>query len=244
MREQEQICENFINIIKNEDIHKYAGDAIWDFVQALFTGDVFSGLSSIKNIRDMIFHAPTVIFWNKMQKFLLGTYRNFNEQIKMASEFSKDNEKYKDFVVQMIETVDKLDNEIKIDYYSNITRSFLLELIDEDLFYKLRQILMSSTISELDFIKNHKDGDRFDYNIMIFALKNCGLVDQVTDDKTYYIFTDLAKRLKEHALSGDEEPKHKTSYTELMPPEDLTPVSDSAIEEMFNNNTNSLNATL
>lgn len=234
MKEQSQICKNIIEIIKNKNMQDYKDDAIWELIQYIFTGDVFSGISSIKNIKDMIFHAPTIIFWNKMQKFLLSTYRNFEEQVKMSSKFSKDNKKYQDFVLQMMETVDKLDDEIKVDYYSNITRSFFLELIDEDLFYKFRQILMSCNISELKYIDSKNKNSRFDYDIMTFSLKNYGLVDLKSDhDSNYYQLTQLALKLKEHALNSDDNVKQKTTISEIEAPDDLVPMTDAEVEDML-----------
>lgn len=234
MKEQSQICKNIIEIIKNKNMQDYKDDAIWELIQYIFTGDVFSGISSIKNIKDMIFHAPTIIFWNKMQKFLLSTYRNFEEQVKMSSKFSKDNKKYQDFVLQMMETVDKLDDEIKVDYYSNITRSFFLELIDEDLFYKFRQILMSCNISELKYIDSKNKNSRFDYDIMTFSLKNYGLVDLKSDhDSNYYQLTQLALKLKEHSLNSDDNVKQKTTISEIEAPDDLVPMTDAEVEDML-----------
>ena len=90
MKGREQLCNNFVDILKNEDIQQYGGEAFWDFIQALFSGDAFAGLSSIKNIKDIVFHAPTVLFWSKMKRFLLGTFRDFQEQVKMSSRFSQD----------------------------------------------------------------------------------------------------------------------------------------------------------
>lgn len=231
MKEQDQICENFINIIHNEDIRKYAGDAFWDFIQALFTKDVFSGISSLKNIKDMIFHIPTVFFWSKMQRFLLGTYHDFEEQIKMANRFGQDNDKYKEFVCQLMETIDKLDTEMKVDYFSNLTRSFLLEQIDDNLFYKLRQVLMNCTLFELEFIKKHGINDHLNYDMTIFSLINQGIVNQAYNT-SYYSFTDLAKCLKEHSLN-EEEPKHKIEYSKLTPPDVHTIATDDEVKEVL-----------
>lgn len=240
MKEQEQICENFKTIIKNKEIREFSGDAFWDFVQALFTGDVFSGLSSIKNVKDMFFHVPTVLFWNKMQRFLLGTYKSLDEQVKMAGRFYDDERKYKEFVLQMFETVDKLDFEIKLDYYANLTRSYLLELIDENLFYALRRVIMDCTNYELKFICNTRESQRLNYDMMIFSLNRMGLVEQQSDNNSnFYFLTDLASRLKEYALSGDEHPKTPTAYSELKAPStfelNFEPITDEEIHKMFEN---------
>jgi hypothetical protein len=238
MQENDKICDNFIAILKNEDIQKYGGDAIWDLVQAVFTGDIFSGISTIKNTKDMLFHIPTAIFWDKMQRFLLGTYRNFEEQSKMAAKFSDDNEKNREYVYMFMETVDKLDSKQKINYFSNLARVFLLNIIDADLFYKLRQILLNCTYNELAFIEKNNSEKHFEYDIMISSLKNIGLLEQETkDDRTYYVFTDLAKSLKIYALSGDNVLKPAVKYLELSAPTDLTMTTTADIDGLFDDAT-------
>lgn len=86
-----------------------------------------------------------------MQQFLLGTYRSFEDQIKMAAKFSGDNDKYEEYVYTLIETIDKIDTTEKVNYFSNITRAFLLDVIDEELFYKFRQLLMDCNKIELSY---------------------------------------------------------------------------------------------
>ena len=238
--EKEQIITNFIEIFKNETIQDYLKNSFWDFIQALFTGDVFSGISSIKNAKDLFFHIPTVIFWDKMRKFLLGTYRDFEDQIRMANKFSKDNAKYREFVSQLFDVVDKIDCERKIDYFSSLTRSYLSNLIDEDLYYELRKLIMNCTINELQFINDTKQGQRLEYNMMIFFFKGMGLVDLNSDySSNYYLLTELALKLKEHALNDDSIPKHKALLSETKPPEDMIPATSKETEEMFNINTQS-----
>lgn len=239
MEENNKISENFITVLKNEDIQNYAGEGIWSLIQAVFTGDVFSGVSAGKNIKELIFHLPTANFWAKMQRFLLGTYRNFEEQVKMASKFDKDNEKYKEYVYMMIETVDKIDSMAKIDYFSNLTRVFLLEVIDEGLFYKFRQLLLTCNHIELSFIKQNDVKQHFNYDIMIFSLKTIGLIEQVnTSNETYYQFSALAEALKTYALCGDDISKPTTNYLEITAPPDLEPIKWNEIDALVNDFTN------
>lgn len=238
MEENNKISENFITVLKNEDIQNYAGEGIWNLIQALFTGDVFSGVSAGKNIKELIFHLPTANFWAKMQRFLLGTYRNFEEQVKMSSKFDEDNEKYKEYVYMMIETVDKIDSMAKIDYFSNLTRVYLLEVIDEGLFYKLRQLLLTCNHIELSFIKESNMEKHYKNDMMIFSLKTIGLIEQEDNDE--YIFTNLAKSLKTYALSDDETSKPVVKYLELSAPKGVSTVTEEAIEALFGGSENSI----
>lgn len=45
-------------------------------------GDPAAGLSFIKDIKDLIFRTSTIIFWDKMKRYLEGTFRDYNEQVK------------------------------------------------------------------------------------------------------------------------------------------------------------------
>lgn len=71
MEKQEQICENFISIIKHKNIQEYAGNAFGDFVQALFSGDAFSGMSAAKNVKDLLFHIPIVTCDGVIEEILI-----------------------------------------------------------------------------------------------------------------------------------------------------------------------------
>ena len=237
MESNNKICENFVSVLKNEDIQKYGGEGIWSLIQTLFTGDVFSGISAGKNIKELIFHIPTANFWGKMQRFLLGTYRNFEEQVKMAEKFTSGNRKYEEFVYMMIETVDKMDSMAKINYFSNLTRMYLLNIVDENLFYKLRQILLTCNHIELSFVEQNGIESKLEYDIMIFSLKSIGLTEQVnTSNETYYKFTALAGALKTYALSDDNVSKPPITYIELSAPQDTESAKWEDIDNMFNGN--------
>lgn len=212
-------CSNLIAFLKKEDIQKYYGESFSKLVIAVCTGDFISGTSAVHDIGNRLFHLPTRIFWGKMQHFLLGTFRDFSEQVKMAEKFNFDNEKYKEYVYMLLETVDKIDSTAKVDYFSNIVRAFILDIIDLNMFYKLRQILLNCTVSELDFVKDNQSSAAFEYDIMIYSLKEIGLVNKSNDNR--YVFTDLAKALKTYALSGDDTPKSCIKYLELSAPDEV-----------------------
>ena len=94
---EEQLKELAL-IVKNDDLRKYAGNAFWNLIQAVISKDPVSGTLAGKDVKQIVFHMPTVIFWNKIKRFLQGTYKDYEEQVKMASQFNNDNEKYAEFV--------------------------------------------------------------------------------------------------------------------------------------------------
>ena len=57
----------FSAIIHDEDIQKYSGDAFIDFIKAVTFSDPLSGAKSIDDARKLLFHIPTVLFWDSMR---------------------------------------------------------------------------------------------------------------------------------------------------------------------------------
>ena len=76
-------------ILKDKDIHNYMGDTFWNIIKAVSLGDIGALLDSSIDIKNMLFHAPSVLFWDKMQRYMFGTFRNYAEQVKMAGKFNE-----------------------------------------------------------------------------------------------------------------------------------------------------------
>ena len=136
---EEQLKELAL-IVKNDDLRKYAGNAFWNLIQAVISKDPVSGTLAGKDVKQIVFHMPTVIFWNKIKRFLQGTYKDYEEQVKMASQFNNDNEKYAEFVKKQIYLIDKLEDDMKVDCFAILTRCLLLQEIEISLYFKLAQL--------------------------------------------------------------------------------------------------------
>ena len=146
-------------IIEDSEIRNYAGDAFWSLIQAVTTADTFAGITAATDIKKIIFHMPTLIFWDKMKRYLLGTFRSYEDQTKMSSKFNKDYSKYNAFVKQQIQIVNKLDDDQKVDFYASLTRCFLLSEFESELYFKLAKVISDLTCSELLFLQ----GISYDY---------------------------------------------------------------------------------
>lgn len=209
-------------IIEDSEIRNYAGDAFWSLIQAVTTADTFAGITAATDIKKIIFHMPTLIFWDKMKRYLLGTFRSYEDQTKMSSKFNKDYSKYNAFVKQQIQIVNKLDDDQKVDFYASLTRCFLLSEFESELYFKLAKVISDLTCSELLFLQ----GISYDYisenTTMIFLLYQNGLFIQYETDEgeIRYILSDLAKALKQNSLNFDEgilEQHRFKSYGQLAP---------------------------
>lgn len=226
-------------IIKDEEIQKYVGDSFWNLVQAVVTKDIFSGLEATKNIKELIFHTPTVLFWDKMERFLFGTFHSYEDQIKMAQKFSKDNEAYAAFVKRQIHLIDALDDDTKVDYFAALTRSFLITGLDGALYFRLCKFLSTCTLEELVFMEKCPYDFKSANTVMISLLFQHGLFVQDIDEMTgkmYYVLSDFAKALKQNSLNYEDGLNGRTrldSYENLSPLHISEFATDAEVSEML-----------
>lgn len=227
-------------ILKAKDLQEYAGDGIWSLIQAVVTKDPFSGLAAGKDIKELIFHMPTILFWDKMQRFLLGTFHSYEDQVKMAQKFSKDNEDYTTFVKRQIHLIDALDDDMKVDYFSALTRSFLITDLDCALYFKLCKFLSICTLEELLFLEECPYDFKSRNTAIISSLFQYGLFTSDDDEdtgETYYLLSDFAKTLKQHSLNYEDGIKGQIrlrSYDELAPLNLPESIPKAKMDEMLN----------
>lgn len=198
--------EALTTILKNDDLQNYAGDGFWNLIQAVITEDPFSALAAGKDIKEIIFHMPTVLFWDKMKRFLTGTFHSFEDQIKMAQKFNEDNKEYAAFVKRQIHLINNLDDDMKIDYFSALTRCLLITDLNESLYFKLCKFLSICTPEELMFLKNCPNEYRGKNSAIISSLFQYGLFtqeDEKENGETLYKLSDFAKALKQNSLNYD-----------------------------------------
>lgn len=232
---EEQIQE-FAALVKNDDLKQYAGDAFWNFIAAVIGKDPVSGALAVKDVKQLVFHMPTVIFWNKMYRFLQGSYRDYSEQVKMASHFNDDDKKYVEFVKKQIYLIDELDDEKKIDYFAMLTRCMLLQEMDIALYFKLAQFLKQCTPYELEYMRDTGVTEKQKNNAMVSSLYQYGLLDQESnDEEVYYVFSGFGKALKGNCLNyGDDSSCNVfLTYNSVEPLAISEPALISDIKKMF-----------
>lgn len=50
------------SILSNEDLKEYTGDAFWDLISRVTSADPIAGIKSIEDVKNLMFHCPTIIF--------------------------------------------------------------------------------------------------------------------------------------------------------------------------------------
>ena len=72
-------------ILKDKDIREYSGDAFWNIIKAVVLRDVGALLDATNDLKNILFHTPTVLFWDKMQRYLFGTFRDYSDQVRILA---------------------------------------------------------------------------------------------------------------------------------------------------------------
>lgn len=228
-------------ILKDNDIQEYAGDAFWNIIKAVSLGDVGALLDTASDVKNLLFHAPTVLFWDKMQRYMFGTFRNYVEQVKMAGKFNYDNGDYEKFVKKQIHLINEINDDKKVDYFAQLTRCYLLTEMEDALFYKLARFLTLCTPEELDYISSFGYEETTVLTAMVSSLYQYGLFDQ--QEKEYggvdYTLSGFAKALKSNSLNFDEGTAGRArilSYEQIAPLSISEPMTFEDLDEVFSKN--------
>ncbi len=228
-------------ILKDKDIREYSGDAFWNIIKAVVLGDVGALLDATNDLKNILFHTPTVLFWDKMQRYLFGTFRDYSDQVRMSAKFTEDNSEYEAFVKKQIHLINEMNDDRKIDYFAMLTRCFLLTNMEDALYYKLARFINICTPEELEYIKSFDYDKKSEINAVISSLYQYGLFDQAEKEHggVDYVLSGFAKALKDNSLNFDEGLHGRVrilSYEQIPPLNIAEPATWDDIDSIINNN--------
>lgn len=228
-------------ILKDKDIREYSGDAFWNIIKAVVLGDVGALLDATNDLKNILFHTPTVLFWDKMQRYLFGTFRDYSDQVRMSAKFTEDNSEYEAFVKKQIHLINEMNDDRKIDYFAMLTRCFLLTDMEDALYYKLARFINICTPEELEYIKSFDYDKKSEINAVISSLYQYGLFDQAEKEHggVEYVLSGFAKALKDNSLNFDEGLHGRVrilSYEQIPPLNIAEPATWDDIDSIINNN--------
>lgn len=231
--------EVLVAILKDKDIRAYSGDAFWNIVKAVVLGDVGALLDATDDLKNIIFHTPTVLFWDKMQRYLFGTFRDYEDQVEMSRKFTRDNSDYEVFVKKQIHLINEMNDDLKIDYFATLTRCYLLTDMEDALYYKLARFINICTPEELEYIKAFDYNRKTKINAIISSLYQYGLFDQAEREHggVDYVLSGFAKALKDNSLNFDEGLNGRTrilSYNQIPPLNIAEPATWEDIDRIIN----------
>ena len=153
----EKVTSGLVAIINDCDIREISKKSAFDFANMVVNKDPVSLVETIDDTRKLLWQIPNAIFWDKMYRFMIGTYSDYECQVKMCEKFQVDNKKAKEFIKKQIQIIEKLDFDCKVIWFSNLTRAFLLEFINEQEYFKLSFALRMISAEDIEYIKSLVD---------------------------------------------------------------------------------------
>lgn len=226
------------SFLQSEDIQKYdAGDLVASII-AIAAGNPAEAVGTIKKTITNIMHLPTVIFWDKVERYLRGTFHSYEDQMKMAARFDPATNDYAKFVRRMVSLINQIEDDEKVDSFSGLSRAFFLCEIDSDLFFKLAKYLLLLTVDEIMFIRNCPYDFKSDRTVIVSSLYQFGLFEQdkIEGNVTVYVLSDFAKALKQNCLNFDDAlngARRITGYWDMTPLGIPEAITDMEIDEIF-----------
>ena len=103
----ERVTNGVTSLIENNKIKDLIGKTTFDLVRIIFSKDPSSYIDFFSDTSKLLWQLPNAIFWDKMYRFLIGTYSDYEYQIKMCQKFQEDTKHYKEFVKKQIQIIDK-----------------------------------------------------------------------------------------------------------------------------------------
>ena len=150
----EKITSGLATIINDYDVREISKKSVLDFANMVVNNDTISLVEFIDDTRKLLWQIPNAVFWDKMYSFMIGTYSDYECQVKMCEKFQVDNKKAKEFIKKQIQIIEKLDFDCKVIWFSNLTRAFLLEFINEQEYFKLSFALRMISAEDIEYIKS------------------------------------------------------------------------------------------
>lgn len=116
-------------VISNEETLEASKNLLEDAVNAIL-GDTMSAAKIIIALGKSPFFIREQLFWGKMEAFLNGVYLNEDDNLKLCVKLTKDGEKGENSR-RLIEIIDRVETQQKVQYLINATRYLLADAIDE-----------------------------------------------------------------------------------------------------------------
>lgn len=168
--------------------------------------------SPIKNFlkAKIPFLYPSWRFWNNVDVFFNSGVLSDSDKKKLIDKLLS-NENKNDSGKEIINIINKIDNDKKIAYVLNATKVLLKnDSIKLSLYFRICHTILNTLEEDLQFLHRKIDEPSIKYSIEVNGLIIAGLAYNQggsKDDSQDYAFTEFAKVIDEYALKGNGEKK-------------------------------------
>ena len=213
-------------------------DGAFSLMKLVLFDDIGSGADLVRTV--LKFHTPTVLYWDKMWRYMNGVFRDPADQVKMAEKFEPYEPQYQAFVKRQMNMINEMNDDQKIDYFAMLTRSFLYSDMEQSLYLKLAKFLSMCTPGELEFLQGVNYEDKIANSMMSASLYQYGLLmlEYQQDGRALFVLSDFGKALKQNSLNFDDGVsghRRLVSYDSMSPAELQGFATNDDIEKLFQN---------
>ena len=231
------VVSNAITIVSSEN-GKQIGNNLWDTFTSALSGDKKAWVGLLKDIGNLPMSAKTILFYNNFQQFIngMGSDPDTNQKFQ---EFLNSEGKRKENSQRIIQIIDEMDSDFKINTLINLTKSASYGFISKREYFKLGKLIESLIVEDLEYLQ---------LNIISGQVSEMDLTDEYVQNGLMYIteegdyaYSLLAFKLDKFALSfGNEKYKYNgtADYIPKVFPEKqgiITTLPSDSIQSMFEN---------
>ena len=119
-------------------------------------------IEKFKDSFETVCSVSDLILCEKLQRFFEKLNKqdaDFAKRVDWARHFSKDSKKYKENSRRLVHVINSMNDDDKIDVFANLTRAFLLNLIDLNMFWRLCSVLQNIYIEDVQDLYKFIRGD-------------------------------------------------------------------------------------
>lgn len=164
---------------------------------------------------------PSKLFASKLKRFLMGVSQiPYKEREKYINKFGKI---FEDNMERLLNIINKVDSNKKIQYLNNLFKALVFEEIDMSTFFRMSNVVENSLSEDLNYLKNLDHSD-YEKKVDVVSIqeflplakslyliekngpKNEPTWNMIKDmEITYqYKYTDFGNKFYQYALGGDE----------------------------------------
>ena len=158
-------------------------------------------VSALKNRAPFLYRDR--LFWERIDKFFDGAILSEEDKIKFINKLS-DSKKSKDNMKRVINGIEKLETDKKVNYLIKISRDLIDDKIDLSTYFHIYNVIIRTLDEDLKFLAENITKKEISYNMNVEGLFSVGLVGRyntfgngILEDSSFY-FTPLARLVSKY----------------------------------------------
>jgi hypothetical protein len=158
----------------SQELKKYGEEFMCDVIDC-FSLNPTAIIKTINKVANAPFILQQYCFWNKFERFVRGVRIDEDFSIKFATKITN-SDKRDYYAKRIVETIDKIDDDEKVDLIINATRALCWERISDEEYFRICSIIRRCYIADLNFIKSEYPNWGHSGDVHVVELVSNGLM--------------------------------------------------------------------